>query len=288
MRSIRARRTTWRSACSAASIGSTRARASPRRAAGDSPSRARAAVRAPPRSIIGAARIALWWATAAAIVLVAAISFVLVAPNGFAEWFPVQATTGRPATRSVAAADAAAGAVADRSIRGARAIAVCQRQAARRAARARSRSGRVTRCGPTPSAFARDIQRELLAVAGAEASSASSIAAPLSPPQRMKCPKCGYLGFETTDRCRNCQYDFSLTPFSSDPELTLHGAEHKRESQSDFELPPMSRQGDIAQRHRARPRSPVRRSGAGEDLRHRQRPSLRRVERRRRADRETE
>jgi uncharacterized RDD family membrane protein YckC len=61
----------------------------------------------------------------------------------------------------------------------------------------------------------------------------------------MKCPKCGYLGFETTDRCRNCQYDFSLTPFSSEPELTLHGTEHKRESQSDFELPPISRQGDV-------------------------------------------
>jgi uncharacterized RDD family membrane protein YckC len=60
----------------------------------------------------------------------------------------------------------------------------------------------------------------------------------------MKCPKCGYLGFETTDRCRNCQYDFSLTPFPSEPELTLHGAEHKRESPSDFELPPISRQGD--------------------------------------------
>jgi uncharacterized RDD family membrane protein YckC len=27
----------------------------------------------------------------------------------------------------------------------------------------------------------------------------------------MKCPKCGYLGFETGDRCRNCGYDFSLT-----------------------------------------------------------------------------
>jgi uncharacterized RDD family membrane protein YckC len=26
----------------------------------------------------------------------------------------------------------------------------------------------------------------------------------------MKCPKCGYLGFEPVDRCRNCQYDFSL------------------------------------------------------------------------------
>lgn len=26
----------------------------------------------------------------------------------------------------------------------------------------------------------------------------------------MRCPKCGYLGFEATDRCRNCGYDFSL------------------------------------------------------------------------------
>jgi uncharacterized RDD family membrane protein YckC len=26
----------------------------------------------------------------------------------------------------------------------------------------------------------------------------------------MKCPKCGYLGFESVDRCRNCGYDFSL------------------------------------------------------------------------------
>ena len=60
----------------------------------------------------------------------------------------------------------------------------------------------------------------------------------------MKCPKCGYLGFETTDRCRNCQYDFSLAPFASDPELTLHGAEHRREAAADFELPPIARQGD--------------------------------------------
>ncbi len=60
----------------------------------------------------------------------------------------------------------------------------------------------------------------------------------------MKCPKCGYLGFETTDRCRNCQYDFSLAPFASDPELTLHSAEHRRESPSDFELPPMMRPSD--------------------------------------------
>jgi uncharacterized RDD family membrane protein YckC len=27
----------------------------------------------------------------------------------------------------------------------------------------------------------------------------------------MKCPKCGYLGFESTDRCRNCGYEFALS-----------------------------------------------------------------------------
>jgi uncharacterized RDD family membrane protein YckC len=60
----------------------------------------------------------------------------------------------------------------------------------------------------------------------------------------MKCPKCGYLGFETTDRCRNCQYDFSLAPFSSEPDLTLHGNDRKIESSTDFELPPIKRQTD--------------------------------------------
>ena len=32
----------------------------------------------------------------------------------------------------------------------------------------------------------------------------------------MKCPKCGYLGFETGDRCRNCGYDFSLSMLIAD------------------------------------------------------------------------
>lgn len=27
----------------------------------------------------------------------------------------------------------------------------------------------------------------------------------------MKCPKCSYVGYEATDRCRHCGYDFSLT-----------------------------------------------------------------------------
>ena len=60
----------------------------------------------------------------------------------------------------------------------------------------------------------------------------------------MKCPKCGYLGFETTDRCRNCQYDFSLATITTDPELALQAADRRGESNSDFELPPIKRQTD--------------------------------------------
>ena len=37
----------------------------------------------------------------------------------------------------------------------------------------------------------------------------------------MKCPKCGYLGFEDVERCRNCGYDFSLAPVQRLPELSL-------------------------------------------------------------------
>jgi uncharacterized RDD family membrane protein YckC len=39
----------------------------------------------------------------------------------------------------------------------------------------------------------------------------------------MKCPKCGYLGFERVDRCRNCGYDFAFTPPAEELELPLRG-----------------------------------------------------------------
>ena len=38
----------------------------------------------------------------------------------------------------------------------------------------------------------------------------------------MKCPKCGYLGFEAVERCRNCGYEFSLTTAGAAVDLTLH------------------------------------------------------------------
>jgi uncharacterized RDD family membrane protein YckC len=37
----------------------------------------------------------------------------------------------------------------------------------------------------------------------------------------MKCPKCGYLGFEPVERCRNCGYEFILNPPVTTPELPL-------------------------------------------------------------------
>ncbi len=54
-----------------------------------------------------------------------------------------------------------------------------------------------------------DIQQQLLAVNGAAA---------------MKCPKCGYLGFDDVERCRNCGYDFSLVP-APDPELEIRSGD---------------------------------------------------------------
>jgi uncharacterized RDD family membrane protein YckC len=60
----------------------------------------------------------------------------------------------------------------------------------------------------------------------------------------MKCPKCGYLGFETTDRCRNCQYDFSLAPFAAEPELALQSADRTAEGSADFELATIKRPAD--------------------------------------------
>jgi len=41
----------------------------------------------------------------------------------------------------------------------------------------------------------------------------------------MKCSKCGYLGFETADRCRNCGYEFSLSADYGFPDLTIREPE---------------------------------------------------------------
>jgi uncharacterized RDD family membrane protein YckC len=37
----------------------------------------------------------------------------------------------------------------------------------------------------------------------------------------MKCPTCGYIGFETTDRCRNCGYEFPQAAAPAAPDLAI-------------------------------------------------------------------
>jgi uncharacterized RDD family membrane protein YckC len=52
----------------------------------------------------------------------------------------------------------------------------------------------------------------------------------------MKCPKCGYLGFERVERCRNCGYDFSLTSAVTVPDLTLRFADRELAPLDDLSL----------------------------------------------------
>jgi uncharacterized RDD family membrane protein YckC len=52
----------------------------------------------------------------------------------------------------------------------------------------------------------------------------------------MKCPKCGYLGFERVERCRNCGYDFSLASVVTLPELPIRSQADDREDIEDLSL----------------------------------------------------
>lgn len=66
----------------------------------------------------------------------------------------------------------------------------------------------------------------------------------------MKCPKCGYLGFETGDRCRNCGYDFSLAfTLQAEPEMPLRSEVETAGPLVDLALagePSRARRGDAA------------------------------------------
>jgi tetratricopeptide (TPR) repeat protein len=124
--------------------------------------------------------IARWWITAAAIVLVGAIAFVLVAPNGL-PWFPVQATIGSPAALVPPPSPLPLPSPTETYLVQARSLFASGKL--RDALRALDRVPVGDALRPDAERLRADIQRELLAVAGAEASSASSIAAPVSPPR---------------------------------------------------------------------------------------------------------
>ena len=52
----------------------------------------------------------------------------------------------------------------------------------------------------------------------------------------MKCSKCGYLGFERVDRCRNCGYEFSLAAARNTPDLSIRSASADIDPLADIEL----------------------------------------------------
>lgn len=51
----------------------------------------------------------------------------------------------------------------------------------------------------------------------------------------MKCPKCGYLGYEDSDRCRNCKYEFALST-ATRPDLELRPVAPEPRPLDDLEL----------------------------------------------------
>jgi len=122
---------------------------------------------------------AMWWATAAGVVVVAAISFVLVAPNGLADWFPVQATTATPISATVAPAPLPLPAPTETYLAQGRALFAGGKL--RDAMRLLERVPLGDSLRPAADRLRGDIQRELLAVATAEASTPPPAAIPPAP-----------------------------------------------------------------------------------------------------------
>lgn len=125
--------------------------------------------------------IALWWATAAAIVMVAAISFVIVSPSGLSEWFPVQATTASPVQFSPAPAPLPIPAPTEGYLAQARSMFAGGKL--RDALRALDRVPVGDALRPDAERLRADIQRELLAVAIAEASASAAARSAVAPPR---------------------------------------------------------------------------------------------------------
>jgi hypothetical protein len=122
-----------------------------------------------------------WLVTAAAVVLIAAVAFALVAPNSMAEWFPAQATTGTPAIIVTPPSPLPVPSPTETYVAQARAL--FSGGKLRDALHALDRVPVGDALRPDAEHLRADIQRELLAVAGAEASSSSTAAAPVSPPK---------------------------------------------------------------------------------------------------------
>jgi hypothetical protein len=125
--------------------------------------------------------VAMWLATAAGIVMVSLIAFLLVAPNGLSDWFPAQATTGVPTAFVPPPSPLPVPSPMEAYVAQARSLFAGGKL--RDALRSLDRVPVGDALRPDAERLRADIQRELLAVAGAEASSASSAAVAVSPPK---------------------------------------------------------------------------------------------------------
>jgi hypothetical protein len=123
--------------------------------------------------------LALWLATAAAIVLVAGISFVIVTPTALSDWFPAQATTGAAPPVTVVPAPLPVPALSEAYLAQARTMFAGGKL--RDALRALDRVPVGDTLRSDAERLRADIQRELLAVASAEASASAAAAPPLRP-----------------------------------------------------------------------------------------------------------
>jgi uncharacterized RDD family membrane protein YckC len=63
----------------------------------------------------------------------------------------------------------------------------------------------------------------------------------------MRCPKCQYISFDSGERCRNCGYEFSLTPDTTrELDLPIHTSDEPVGPLGDFALESGSRRSDHA------------------------------------------
>ena len=113
--------------------------------------------------------------------MVAAISFVIVSPSGLSEWFPVQATTASPVPFSPAPAPLPIPAPTEGYLAQARSMFAGGKL--RDALRALDRVPVGDALRPDAERLRADIQRELLAVAIAEASASAAARSAVAPPR---------------------------------------------------------------------------------------------------------
>jgi tetratricopeptide (TPR) repeat protein len=125
--------------------------------------------------------LALWLSTAAGIVLVASAAFFVVGPNGFSDWFPVQATTATPVQFTPAPAALPIPAPTETYLTQARALFAGGKL--RDALRTLERVPVGDTLRAEAERLRADIQRELLAVAAAEVSASPAAAPPVRAPR---------------------------------------------------------------------------------------------------------